>query len=588
MGAFQGGLTMKHTLQQLWRFTENRRKDLLSALGLSFLHSGLGVTQLLAILFAVRVLTGALAPRTGILRVVLLTLLCVGGSFLLSYLEQLSSLKAGLYSVADQRVETARLLRQMPLGFFRRSVSKHITAILTNTLQGMEMASTMVMVSLVSGLFNAVAFACFLLWLDWQMGLLMLLGMLVYLLVVRWQMQLSRKAAPARQAAQTQLSTAALTFLQGIGVTKSFSPETGGRELGQAIQESCSANLALTDRSMPSQIAAHLTIALFESLLLAADLYFTLVQGRFSVELSIVLLILSFFAYSSLDQAGSTLSMIGMVESGLQEVEDLQAAPLLSQETPSAVPQDQTIRLEHVSFSYGDRQILRDLTTELKPHTLTAIIGPSGAGKTTLCQLLARFQDVDSGSITLGSADLRQIPYETLMEQISMVFQNVYLFEDTILNNIRLGRPDATLDEVREAARAACCDDFIMALPQGYETLVQEGGVSLSGGERQRISIARAMLKDAPIILLDEATSALDAENEQAFFRAVDALTQRKTVVMIAHRLSTVERADRILALRDGRIVQDGTPSQLAREEGLYADFLASRRKAALWQLTNQ
>ena len=579
---------MKTTLLRLWQFSRRRQNTLLAALALSFLRSALGVTQILAVLTALQVLTGALALSSGIRILVVLTLICLIGGFAISYAEQLCVLKSGLYTVADQRTETARLLRRMPLGFFRQSTAKHITAVLTNTMQDMEMASTMTMVGIVSGLFNAAACFLFLLWLDWRAGLVSGLGILSYLAVVGWQMRASRRNAPARQAAQTGLATAALTFLQGIRVLKSFCPQNGGRELRDAIRQSSDANIGLTDRSMPSQCAAHLTIAVFSSLLLFQDLICTLVTGEYGPVQAVTLLILSFFAFASLDQAGSILSMIGMVESGLREVLDIQSAPLLPQDRRAEVPDGQSLCLDHVCFSYGDREILHDLTVQLRPHTLTAIIGPSGAGKTTLCQLLARFQDVDSGSITLGGVDLRAIPYETLMEQISMVFQNVYLFEDTILNNIRFGRPDATLEQVREAARAARCDDFIMALPEGYDTLVREGGVSLSGGEKQRISIARAILKDAPIILLDEATSALDAENERAFFDAVDTLTQEKTVVMIAHRLSTVERADRILALRDGRIVQDGPPAQLAREPGLYADFLASRRSAALWQLQNQ
>lgn len=238
-----------------------------------------------------------------------------------------------------------------------------------------------------------------------------------------------------------------------------------------------------------------------------------------------------------------------------------------------------------VDFSYGEHKILKNISTTIKEKSLTVVIGPSGSGKTTLCQLIPRFYDIDAGKITIGGADISHMDYETLMSKISMVFQNVYLFEDTIMNNIRFGKPDATLEEVRAAAKAARCDDFISALPKGYDTLVEEGESNLSGGEKQRISIARAMIKDAEIIILNEATSALDGENEQKILAAIDELIKDKTVIMSAHRLKTVEKADKIIAIDNGKIVQEGTHNELASQDGLYRDFLNMRKKATGWQL---
>ena len=578
---------MFETFSNLWAFSAKRHNKLLSALALSFVRSSFSVTQLVAIIAAVQVLTGTLEPGAGVIRVVVCTLICVLCSFLTSYFEQISSLESGMYSVADQRTDCARLLRRVPLGFFSQSAAKNIVATLTTTLSGVETAATMAIVGIVSGFFTSAAMFLFMLWYDWKIGLLMGVGILVYLLVLSWQVKDSRKNAPARQRAQTGLTSAALTFLQGIKVTKAFRFGTGDEELKAAIDASSAENIRLTDRSMPSQVAAHLSIAVFESLLMGAVLYFTFVNPAFGVEKAVVLLMFSFFAYGALNQAGSILSMIGMIESGLNEVNEIKDTSVLPEEDGGRIPESDRVELDRVSFSYGDNQVLREVSASFCPHTLTAIIGPSGSGKTTLCRLIARFQDVDSGAITIGGVDVRNIPYEKLMEKISIVFQNVYLFEDTILNNIRFGCPDATLEQVREAARAARCDDFILSLPQGYDTMVQEGGSNLSGGEKQRISIARAILKDSPIIILDEATSALDAENERAFFDAVDELIENKTVIMIAHRLSTVERADCILSLKDGAVVQSGTPAVLRGEPGLYADFLASRREAAGWKLKN-
>ena len=221
----------------------------------------------------------------------------------------------------------------------------------------------------------------------------------------------------------------------------------------------------------------------------------------------------------------------------------------------------------------------------LGDKTTTAIVGPSGSGKTTFCNLIARFWDVDKDSIRIGGSDVRDYTLESLMDQISVVFQNVYLFADTIENNIKFGCPDATHEQVVEAAKKACCDDFIEALPDGYDTVIGEGGASLSGGEKQRISIARAMLKDAPVIVLDEATANVDPENEDRLQKAIEALTHEKTVLMIAHRLKTVRKADQILALDGGRIVQQGTHDELIREDGIYTDFVGGKRETTDWKL---
>ena len=238
-----------------------------------------------------------------------------------------------------------------------------------------------------------------------------------------------------------------------------------------------------------------------------------------------------------------------------------------------------------MDFSYDKRPILKDVSITIPDCTTTAIIGPSGSGKTTLCSLIARFWDVDSGSIRIGDTDIREYTLESLMEQISMVFQNVYLFADTIENNIKFGSPDATREQVVAAAKKACCHDFISALPDGYDTVIGEGGATLSGGEKQRISIARAMLKNAPIIIFDEATANVDPENEDKLQKAMEELMRDKTILMIAHRLKTVQKADQILVLDEGRIVQKGTHEELKDTPGIYRDFLEVRKEAAGWKL---
>ena len=277
--------------------------------------------------------------------------------------------------------------------------------------------------------------------------------------------------------------------------------------------------------------------------------------------------------------------MLRLAGAAIDRTVETEQMPRLDEKGKAVSPQRHDIVFDHVNFSYEAKPILRDVSVTLPDKTTTAIVGPSGSGKTTFCNLVARFWDVDSGSVRIGGTDVRDYTLASLMDQISMVFQNVYLFADTIENNIKFGCPEATHAQVVEAARKACCDDFISALPEGYDTVISEGGASLSGGEKQRLSIARAMLKDAPIIILDEATANVDPENEQELMEAIDALTAEKTVILIAHRLKTVRQADQILVLDRGRIVQQGTHDALAREDGLYRRFLTGREKAVGWKL---
>ena len=238
-----------------------------------------------------------------------------------------------------------------------------------------------------------------------------------------------------------------------------------------------------------------------------------------------------------------------------------------------------------MDFSYDRKPILKDVSITIPDKTTTAIVGPSGSGKTTLCNLIARFWDVDGGAVRIGGIDVKDYTLESLMDQVSMVFQKVYLLADTIENNIKFGRPDATHEQVVEAAKKACCHEFIESFPDGYDTVIGEGGATLSGGEKQRISIARAMLKDAPIIIFDEATANVEPENEDKLQKAMEALMQNKTILMIAHRLKTVQKADQIMVLAGGHIVQKGTHDELAGQDGLYRDFLDARKRAAGWKL---
>jgi len=267
------------------------------------------------------------------------------------------------------------------------------------------------------------------------------------------------------------------------------------------------------------------------------------------------------------------------------EVRNILEAPEMLRPESGDVPDGNSLSLNDVHFSYRDKEILHGVTLKIPEGSFTALVGPSGSGKSTIARLIASLWDVDSGSITLGGTNIRQIPQEAYADKIAFVSQDNYLFNMSVRENIRLGRPDATDAEVEEAAKQSGCHDFIMSLENGYDTLVGSSGGHLSGGERQRISIARAMLKNAPVIFLDEATANVDPENENELMQAIQALTAEKTVIMIAHRLKTVEHADQILVIDRGKIVQQGTHAELMEQDGIYKSFISERREAASWKV---
>lgn len=578
---------MLNAFKLIWNFSNKRKKEYRNAILLSFIEGLFLMTKMFAVIIAIYAVFGKYSISNAILIILLLTIVYIVGVFIASYKGQLASMSAGFGMVGDKRFEFGKILKNAYLGFFDNFSVGRINSILTTTLSEIETAAPSALIRVVGGILGTVSLLIGLFIYEWRIAVITLIGMVAYLLVVNWQIRVSRKAAPKKSEAQSRLSSSALLFFQGIKVTKAFSFKSGDKRLKDGILDSCKENIALSSGSIPSQIAAGVVIAIFETIIIFVSVIGYSNLGFYSAEKCIVLIILSFMVFSSMNQAGSVLSMIGILDNALKESDTLTQMEQVEVLNPKQHIISDEIIFDDVSFSYGENEVLTHIDTLIKKGSFTAIIGPSGSGKTTMCQLIPRFFEVKSGKIIIGGADIRHVPTEELMSKISMVFQKVYLFEDTILNNIRFGKPTATLEEVRIAARAARCDDFIMALPNGYDTIVQEGGNNLSGGEKQRISIARAMLKDAPIVILDETTSALDTENEYKILEAIEELTKNKTVIMIAHRIKTVQKADHIIALKDGKIVQEGTHEELLCQKGIYSNFINARKKAIGWKIMN-
>ena len=416
-------------------------------------------------------------------------------------------------------------------------------------------------------------------------GHIVLAGILVYLAVVSAMEKKSVAIAAGTQKSQADLTEAVLENVQGMSVIKSFNLSgRGDKKLQGAVEESRRANLAVGNVLTLYTIAQEAVLQLAGvGMMLAAILLWQ--GGTMTLAKALMVLVMSFMVFNQIKAFGMGVSMLRMAAASIDRTVETEQMPKMDEHGKAIAPAKHDIVFDHVDFSYEHKQILHDVSLTIPDKTTTAIVGPSGSGKSTLCSLMARFWDVDSGSVKIGGVDVRDYTLESLMDQISMVFQNVYLFADTIENNIKFGCPDATHEQVVEAARKACCDDFIEALPDGYNTVIGGGGAHLSGGEKQRIAIARAMLKDAPIVILDEATANVDPENEDRLQKAIEALTRDKTIIMIAHRLKTVRHADQILVVDHGRIVQQGTHEQLIGQPGIYAAFVGGRKQAEGWKL---
>ena len=346
-------------------------------------------------------------------------------------------------------------------------------------------------------------------------------------------------------------------------------------------------SIAFEESNAPWMRALYLVCGLGSVLMIPLSLWLY-GRGQLSITFLLGVLLFVFDLFGPIKALYSQATRLTVMNACMDRIEAVLAQPELPDRGRETLPKAggaPEVEFRNVTFAYGEKEVLHDVSFTLEKNRMLALVGPSGGGKSTVANLLSRFWDVKQGQILVRGRDIRDIPLSDLMDQISMVFQRVYLFQDTVYNNIAMGRTDATREEVYEAARKARCYDFIMELPDGFDTVIGEGGASLSGGERQRISIARALLKDAPVVLLDEATASLDVENESAVQTALSRLLRGKTVLVIAHRMRTVAGADHIVVLEDGHVAQQGTPAELMEQGGLYRRMVELQRETAQWKL---
>ena len=497
--------------------------------------------------------------------------------------------EGGYRTCAKKRIEIAEHLRYIPMGYFNKNSLGQITSVTTNTMELVGDVATRAVMLVMQGLLDSALIIVMIFFFDWRIALVALAGFLLFQFVNVFMRLAVRGVSEEKNIADENQISKILEYIQGIAEVRAYNlTGSHSRELNEVINQAKKVCLKMELRCIPIAALQSLVAKMSGVAIMLASLFFYL-QGTMPLENCAVMLVCSFMLFTALEAGGNYSALLRIIDIGVKKAQAILDVPTMkiisNEQLAMSNEQLKELSAQNISFAYDKKKIIDGVSLNIPARTTTAIVGPSGGGKTTLCHLLARFWDVDSGTVTLGGKNVRDYDMDSLMANFSFVFQNVYLFHDTIANNIRFGEPNAPMERVIEAAKKACCHEFISALPNGYDTVIGEGGASLSGGEKQRISIARAIMKDAPIVILDEATANVDPENERDLMEAVRELTREKTVIMIAHRLKTVRNADQIIVLDKGKIAEQGKHDELMKMNGIYARFIDSRKKAVSWKL---
>ena len=579
---------MIHVFKKIWDFSIKEKSNLRKSIVIGFLNAICNSLLVMALYIVLKAIVENAVSTTTAWMAFVTMVVSIVGKIITQYYSQLQRTHAGYFMVADKRIHIGEKLKSVPMGYFNQNSLGQITAIETTILNDVETAVPVVLVTTLGGFLNSLVFALFILFFDWRMGCVTLLGIFLFLSVTSAMEKKSREGVPERQEAQATLVEAVLETIQGMSVVKAFDLDNNlDKKVDRAIEESFKKNEKLEKAMTPYVAIQQMILHVFSVELMFGAIIFYL-NGTMELANSLSMVVCSFMVYEQLKVAGSCVANMRIAEHSIDKANKIDEVPIMDEGGNDIVPQTMEIKFENVDFAYEKKKILDNISFTIPEKKMTAIVGPSGSGKTTLCSLISRFWDVDAGTVSIGGINVKDYTLSSLMKNVSMVFQNVYLFADTIENNIKFGKADATHEDVVEAAKRACCHEFIMALPDGYDTRIGEGGASLSGGEKQRISIARALIKDAAIVIFDEATANVDPENEDRLQKAIEELTKGKTIIMIAHRLKTVKNADQILVVDNGKIAQQGTHNELISENGIYANFVGMREKANEWKLKTE
>lgn len=532
-----------------------------------------------------RIMSQETISNKDIFNVFLAMIFLVAGRFVMTYAKSRLHESIAYEMIADERLKIGEKLKGVKLGYFDDQTTNNLTTTVTTDLTFLENYTMKMIDIVINGYILISVLILSLLTISVQVALVALSGVILSLISIFLLERMSKRNAPLYHQQQNQLIEKVIEMIRGIKVIKTFAKEdTSLKSFYAAVNNSKRVNTKVELQYTPFNLLHLLSLKVISVFIVvcAVMLYF---NGHIDLSTLIMLSIFSFIIFESIEHINSAAHVLEMIAVTLEDLQQIKEAPTLDEGGHEIAVQQHRIEFDHVDFSFSNKKVINDVTLEVQPGTSLAIIVPSGSGKTTLCNLLMRFYDIDKGNIKVGGIDIREMTLPSLMSQISTVFQKVYLFNDTIYNNILFGKPDATKSDIIEAAKQAQCHDFIMSLPQGYQTVINEKGNNLSGGEKQRISIARAILKDAPIIIFDEATASIDPENEHLIQSAIDHLSEGKTIITIAHKINTIKNADQIVVLDEGQIVQRGTHQELMQEHGIYRDFLSIRDQSESWKI---
>lgn len=556
------------------------------AMFLSFLKGMLMKVPIMLAYFVVTAFIEGTVTKTHCVYIAAALVASVAVQALLQYFADRLQSASGYMIFADMRMKLGEHLRRLPMGYFTEGNIGKISSVLSTDMVFIEENCMMTLADMMSYLFSQAIMVLFMFFFDWRLGFISLIVTLGMLALGFAMKKSTLHHSDERQEASEKLTESVLDFTEGIGIIKTFNlMGDKSKELTDSFERNCKVNLDFEFDHAPWQTGVNLIYTFGTVIVLAVSsyLYFS---GAMPLNFYIGMLLFLFDLFVPMKSFYGQIARLTVMNACMDRIESLFAEKELSDNGAEMLKNNNAPEIEYrnVTFAYGEKDVLKDISFKSGKGTMTALVGPSGGGKSTIASLLTRFWDVKSGEILLRGTDIRKIPLATLMDNISMVFQRVYLFQDTVYNNIALGRPDASCEEVIEAAKKARCYDFIMQLPEGFDTVIGEGGASLSGGQAQRLSIARCILKDSPIVILDEATASVDADNESYIQQAISELCKGKTLLVIAHRLNTIAHADCICVIKDGEIAESGSHKSLMDIGGIYYNMVTKRAVSTGWK----
>ena len=502
---------------------------------------------------------------------------------LIHFLSDKSQSAAGFMIFADKRMELGNHLRKLPMGYFTSGNLGKINSVLSSDMAFIEEVSMSTIANMMSYILSSLVLTVFMFVLDYRIGFIAVGVTIIATLLANRMNKMSLSEAVIRQEQGEKLTDAVLSFTEGIAVIKSYNLLGGNsKSLTNNFESSKDTSIKFEKKITPWISGLNIIYGIGITLILAVSLYLY-THEALCLPYVLGLILFIFDLFSPLKTLYGEATRLTVMNAALDRIEGVLNEVELEDKGTKKLPKtnlsEPEIRFAHVKFSYADKEVLHDMSFDMQKNTMTALVGESGGGKSTVANLLARFWDIDSGEILIRGVNIKDIPLSHLMSEISMVFQRVYLFQDTIFNNIAMGKENAAKAEVIEAAKKARCYDFIMSLPDGFDTMIGEGGATLSGGEKQRISIARCILKDAPIVILDEATASVDVDNESYIQEAISELVKNKTLLVIAHRLYTIRDADNIIVIKNGMIAEQGKHQDLMALNGIYQNMTELQEK---------